>query len=513
MASVGDGSERPPGSRATEGDVMTLRCEAQRGSLPILYRFFHEDALLKEIKATSWRKSSFRLPLTAEHSGSYYCTADNGLGPQHSAAVTLSVRVPVSHPVLTLSPPGAQAPEGDEMTLRCEAHRGSLPIQFRFFHEDALLKEIKATSWRESSFRLPLTAEHSGNYYCTADNGLGPQRSAAVTLSVIVPVSRPVLTLRAPGAQALVGDTVELHCEAQTGSPPILYRFYHNGVTLGSSSAPSGGGVSFNLSLTAEHSGNYSCEADNVLGAQRSEVMPLSVTVPASRPVLTLRAPGAPALVGDTVELHCEAQTGSPPILYRFYHNGVTLGSSSAPSGGGVSFNLSLTAEHSGNYSCEADNGLGAQRSEVVPLSVTVPASRPVLTLRAPGAQALVGDTVELHCKAQTGSPPILYRFYHDGVTLGNNSAPSGGGVSFNLSLTEEHSGNYSCEADNGVGTQRSEVVTLSITGLTGSRGGHVATGVTGVLLSLVGLAAVLLLFYYWLPGRAGGRPACDASR
>lgn len=39
------------------------------------------------------------------------------------------------------------------------------------------------------------------------------------------------------------------------------------------------------------------------------------------------------------------------------------------------------------------------------------------------------------------------------------------------------------------------------------------ATSVTGVLLSLVGLAAVALLFYCWLPGRAGGRPACDASR
>ncbi|XP_074174621.1 Fc receptor-like protein 5 isoform X3 [Rhinolophus sinicus] len=502
----------PPASRAPEGDVVTLRCEAQRGSLPIQFRFFREYALLKEIEATSWRASSFRFRLTEEQSGSYYCTASNGLGPQRSAAVTLSVHVPVSHPVLTLRPPGAQASVGDEMTLHCEGHRGSLPIRYQFFHEDALLKEIKATSWRESYFRFRLTEEHSGSYYCTANNGLGPQRSAAVTLSVIVPASQPILTLRAPRAQALVGDTVELHCEAQTGSPPILYRFYHDGVTLGSSSAPSGGGVSFNLSLTAEHSGNYSCEADNVLGAQRSEVVPLSVTVPASRPVLTLRAPGAQALVGDTVELHCEAQTGSPPILYRFYHDGVTLGNSSAPSGGGVSFNLSLTAEHSGNYSCEANNGLGAQLSEVVTLSVTVPATRPVLTLRAPRAQALVGDTVELHCEAQTGSPPILYRFYHDGVTLGNNSAPSGGGVSFNLSLTAEHSGNYSCEADNGLGAQLSEVVTLSITGLTGSRGGHVATGVTGVLLSLVGLAAVVLLFYYWLPGRAGGRPACDAS-
>ena len=70
------------------------------------------------------------------------------------------------------------------------------------------------------------------------------------------------------------------------------------------------------------------------------------------------------------MELHCEAQRGSPPILYQFYHEDVTLGSSSNPSGGGASFNLLLKTEHAGNYFCEANNGQGVQRSHMVPLSV-----------------------------------------------------------------------------------------------------------------------------------------------
>ena len=90
-----------------------------------------------------------------------------------------------------------------------------------------------------------------------------------------------------------------------------------------------------------------------------------------SHPVLTLRAPEAQLVVGHIVELHCEAERGSPPILYQFYHEDVALGNSSAPFGGGVSFNLSLTAEDSGNYYCEANNGQVAQRSEVVPLNIT----------------------------------------------------------------------------------------------------------------------------------------------
>uniref|UniRef100_A0A4W2G1J1 Fc receptor like 5 n=1 Tax=Bos indicus x Bos taurus TaxID=30522 RepID=A0A4W2G1J1_BOBOX len=356
---------RPPGTWTLVRDKISLQCEVQRGSLPIWYQFFHEDVLLMKTKSTSERKMSHRLSLTENHFGKYYCTADNGLGPQRSEAV-----MPVSQPVLTLSPPGTWTLVGNEVRLQCEVQRGSSPIWYQFFHEDVLLTRIEATSWRTRSYSFSVTAEHSGNYYCTADNGFGPQSSETINLSVIVPVSRPVLTLRPPRDQAVVGDMVELHCEVQRGSPPILYQFYHEDVTLGSSSSASGGGASFNLILKTEHSGNYFCEANNGQGVQRSYTVSLSVRVPVSRPVLTLRTARAQVVVGDILELRCEAQRGSTPILYWFYHNNITLETSTSHSGQGVSLNLSLTADHSGTYSCEADNGLGPQRSEAVTLSV-----------------------------------------------------------------------------------------------------------------------------------------------
>ncbi|XP_049550343.1 Fc receptor-like protein 5 isoform X4 [Orcinus orca] len=504
---------RTPGAQAVVGDMVELHCKAWRGSPPILYQFYHEDASLESSSSPSGKGASFNLLLTAEHSGNYFCEANNGQGFQRSNTVSLSVRVPVSQPVLTLRAPGAQAVVGDMVELHCEAWRGSPPILYQFYHEDASLESSSSPSGKGASFNLLLTAEHSGNYFCEANNGQGFQRSNTVSLSVRVPVSQPVLTLRAPGAQAVVGDMVELHCEAWRGSPPILYQFYHEDASLESSSSPSGKGASFNLLLTAEHSGNYFCEANNGQGFQRSNTVSLSVRVPVSQPVLTLRASRAQTVVGDMIELHCEAQRGSPPILYQFYHKDVAVGNSSAPLGGGASFNLSLTTNHSGNYSCKADNGLGVQQSEVMLLSVIVPVSRPILTLRAPRAQAVVGDVVELHCEAQRGSPPILYQFYHKNVTLESSMSHYGQGVSLNLSLTANHSGTYSCEADNGLGPQCSEAVTLSITGLTESRSGPVATGVTGGLLSMMGLAAIALLFYCWLPRKAGRKPTFDSSR
>ncbi|XP_046505449.1 Fc receptor-like protein 5, partial [Equus quagga] len=68
--------------------------------------------------------------------GEYYCEANNGRLSFRSKPVTINVKVPVSPPGLTLSPPGDRAPEGDVVTLQCKAQRGSLPIQYQFFRED-----------------------------------------------------------------------------------------------------------------------------------------------------------------------------------------------------------------------------------------------------------------------------------------------------------------------------------------------------------------------------------------
>ncbi|XP_004416015.1 PREDICTED: uncharacterized protein LOC101382511 [Odobenus rosmarus divergens] len=421
-------------------------------------------------------------------------------------------------PKLEVTPP--QPTEGGPVNLSCQTRlpleRSDALLSFIFFRD----RRVLLSNWSRSP-ELQITAiwrEDSGSYWCAATAGVPSIHKHSLPMQVRVqgvPVSAVLLETQPQGGQVLAGERLVLVCSVAegTGNTTFFWHREDTGQSVGSKRQRSQRAELEIPAVGGSHAGRYYCTADNGHGLARSRTLIVTVAVPASCPVLTLRTPGTRAVVGDVVELRCEAQSGSPPILYRFYHEKVTLWSSSSPSGGGVSFNLSLTTEHSGNYACEADNGLGAQRSEALTLSITVPASRPVLTLRAPGAQAVVGDVVELRCEAQSGSPPILYRFYHENVTLGSSSAPSGGGVSFNLSLTPEHSGNYSCEADNGLGPQRSEAVPLSISGLTGSRSGPIASGVAGGLLGMVGLAVLAQLLYCWLPRRAGGRPTSDPSR
>uniref|UniRef100_A0A2K5DFP2 Fc receptor like 3 n=1 Tax=Aotus nancymaae TaxID=37293 RepID=A0A2K5DFP2_AOTNA len=371
---------RASSSTPIEGSTMTLTCETQlspqKPNVQLQFSFFRDSQTL----GSGWSRSpKLQIPaMWTEDSGSYWCEAETVSHSIKKRSLRSQIhvqRVPVSNVNLEIQPTGGQLIEGENMVLICSVAQGSGNVTFSW-HREGTVRSLGRKTQRSLLAELQvLTVKErdAGRYYCAADNVHGPILSTRIRVTVRIPVSRPVLTLSTPGPQAAVGDLLELHCEAPRGSPPILYQFYHEDVTLGNSSAPSGGGASFNLSLTAEHSGNYSCDADNGLGAQRSHRVSLSVTVPVSFPVLTLRAPGAQAEVGDMLELHCEALAGSSPILYWFHHEDVTLGSSLAPSVG----------EHSGNYSCEAANDLGAQRSEYSSLHLGTSGNRTGLTAAA----------------------------------------------------------------------------------------------------------------------------------
>ncbi|XP_008587014.1 PREDICTED: Fc receptor-like protein 3 [Galeopterus variegatus] len=482
-----------------EGDNVVLKCQGKDEN-KISERNYYKNGERLDISKNS---NSILLTSVSRDDSVYQCSASGKYLLRQWKKTSKHLRIQVQElfpsPVLTASP--SLPTEGSPMTLTCETQlspqRPDVQLQFRFFRDVHVL----GSGWSSSAeLQIPATwSEDSGSYWCEAET-MTPsivKRSQRFQIHVQrVPVSDVNLEIQPPGGQLVEGENLILICSVAKGTGTITFSWHREGIVRSV-------GRKTQSSLMAElqipnmkehNAGRYYCAADNTYGPIISKRITVTVRIPVSRPVLTLRMPRTQAVVGDMVEFHCEALRGSPPILYEFYHENVNLERSSAPSGGGVSFKLSLTTEYSGNYSCEADNGLGVQHSHRVSLKVTVPVSRPVLTLRAPGVQAVVGNMVELHCEALRGSPPILYWFYHENVTLGNSSAPSGGGAYFNLSLTAKHSGNFSCEAANGLGAQRSEAVTLKVTGTSRIRTGLTTAGVIGGLLSILGLATTAAL-------------------
>ncbi|KAI5940606.1 Fc receptor-like protein 3 [Manis javanica] len=492
-----------------EGDDVVLRCRAQKEEKASEKIYYKNKKRLSDSYS-----SEFMLNSVSRDNGKYHCTASKEafffMTQEISKPLMIQVQELFSPPVLRASP--SHSIEGNPVTLKCETslspQKSDTQLQFRFFKE----KQVLGSGWSSApELRIPaLWAEDSWSYWCQAEtmthNIIKRSRRSQIQVQR-VPVSDVTLETQPREGRIVAGGNLVLICSVAKGTGTITFSWHREGIerSLGRKTQRSLS-AELQISSVKEHdAGRYYCAADNSRGPMLSQRIRVALGIPVSLPVLILRVPRAQAVVGDVMELHCEAQRGSPPILYWFYHEDVALGNSSAPFGGGASFNLSLTAEHSGNYSCEADNSLGAQRSDSVTLKVTVPVSRPILTLNPVGAQDMVSGTLELHCEAQRGSPPILYWFFHEDATLGNSSAPSGGGASFNLSLMEEHSGNYSCTADNGLGAQRSEVVTLNFTGPSRNKGVLIPVRVTGWLLSILGLAAAVVLVGHFRTQRKSG--------
>ncbi|XP_004416017.1 PREDICTED: Fc receptor-like protein 2 [Odobenus rosmarus divergens] len=433
----------------------------------------------------------------------------------------LVIFAPVSEEAdwLTLQAPSVVF-EGDSIDLMCQKEENWRKIQTISYYKDG--KELQLSN-NVSSFSIPRAAlSDSGSYHCFATAKkfffLKSEASRSIRIEVQELFPHPVLTVSP--SWPTEGSPVTLTCETQLSpqrsNAQLRFCFFRDGRALGSgwSSSPE-----LRVpAMWAEDSGSYWCQAETVIPRVRKQSLQSQIhvqRVPVSNVSLEMWAPRDPVIEGGDLILLCSVAEGTGNITFSWHREdtGTSVGRKTQRS---LSAELEVPAVQEGDagrYYCIADNGHDPIQSKLLSIRVRSPVSYPVLTLRAPRAWAVVGDMVELRCEAQRGSPPILYQFYHENVTLGNSSAPSGGGVSFNLSLTPEHSGNYSCEADNGLGAQRSEAVPLRVTGTGGYRRDHVTARFLGVLCGGLGFITTALLFYYWSHKISGGRSVTHAPR
>nr|XP_031545107.1 Fc receptor-like protein 6 [Vicugna pacos] len=169
--------------------------------------------------------------------------------------------------------------EGDVLTQQCQGRRNAALSQVKFHRDRKLLRFSKDNQPLSTG---TATVKSSGRYSCagqvTSGRHVNKWASGTVMVQVQAPVSSPLLTLRPRPTGLAVGYRVELLCEAQRGSPPILYSFYLSGEMLGNHMALHGGAASFLFLVKSEQdAGNYTCKAKNRVSEETSKPETLSV--------------------------------------------------------------------------------------------------------------------------------------------------------------------------------------------------------------------------------------------
>ncbi|XP_039102353.1 Fc receptor-like protein 6 [Hyaena hyaena] len=280
-----------------EGDPLTLRCHGWKNTALSWVKFYKNGKLLQKPR-TRW--SLFMGTATLESSGHYSCSGKVGyiphLGTQTSEMVMVQVQELFPPPVLS-AVPSPELCEGSPLTLRCQTklhpQKSALKLFFSFYRDESTLQD-----WGpHPELSLPGAQEgDSGLYWCqaTSEGGVTQKQSPPLEVRVQAPVSQPLLTLR-PGPTGLaVGAVVELLCEAQEGSPPILYSFYLDGRILGNISSPYGRATSFPVTVMSEQDARYSCRAENYVSGETSEPKIFSLDALVATPTQGLSAPVSP---------------------------------------------------------------------------------------------------------------------------------------------------------------------------------------------------------------------------
>ncbi|XP_021095476.1 junctional adhesion molecule A isoform X2 [Heterocephalus glaber] len=154
---------------------------------------------------------------------------------------------------------------------------------------------------------------------------------------------------------------------------------------------------------------------------------------------------------GDTTRLVCYNNK-----ITASYADRVTFSTS------GITFS-SVTREDTGTYTCMVTEDSGNSYGEVhIQLTVLVPPSKPTVNIPS---SSTIGTRTVLTCSEQDGSPPSEYSWFRDGVLMPED--PKNTRAFINSSYTLNHktgeltfspltsadTGEYSCQAQNGVGT------------------------------------------------------------
>ncbi|XP_063636176.1 roundabout homolog 2-like [Cydia splendana] len=226
-----------------------------------------------------------------------------------------------------------------------DTHRSLLPAGGLFF--------LRATHGRAHS--------DAGVYWCEATNSYGTARSRNATLHVAV--LREDFRLEPVSTQTAQGETVILECSPPRGSPEPTIYWKKNGQALhfdGDSRMHLVDGGSLVIQDARQtDAGRYQCIARNPAGTRESTVATLRIHI---KPYLITGPEDVVAQTGGSVTFQCRVGGDPlPDVLWRR-----TAGGGNMPLGrvkvlDDRSLRLdNVILEDEGEYSCEAENSVGA---------------------------------------------------------------------------------------------------------------------------------------------------------
>ncbi|KAG6920713.1 CD22 molecule, partial [Chelydra serpentina] len=220
-------------------------------------------------------------PTWQDHGTNVTCRLSSPAGtPSSESSLVLDVKY-APKLVQLKATPGPTIREGDRLVLTCTTQGSNPPVSTYTWYKD--------TQWLNQGQELEFEAkgdEHSGSYFCEADNEITRVRSPVLRIDVqYAPKDARVELLSASPIQE--GTTVVLSCSCRAHPPVSNYTWYRNGQQL-----PAQTQQELRLNeIRPDGSGSYHCQPQNRVGMSESPAIPVDVQYPPKEVRIVLENP------------------------------------------------------------------------------------------------------------------------------------------------------------------------------------------------------------------------------
>ncbi|KAI9529164.1 hypothetical protein NQZ68_013471 [Dissostichus eleginoides] len=245
-----------PSDEIMEGSSVTLTCSSDANPAAN-YTWYKNDGNQELHPLTKDPQLVFS-SIQVSDSGQYFCAAENELGKLTSEMISVDVKYAPKLPSVSVSP-SAEIEEGSSVTLTCSSDANPA-ANYTWYKKNQTLFQGTEGSYNFTS----ISSEDRGIYYCRAENQYGEINSTSLFVDVQYAPKLPSVSV-SPSAEIEEGSSVTLTCSSDA-NPAANYTWYKE-----DEDSPKASGQIFNITdFRAEHSGSYSCGAQNKLGRSNS---------------------------------------------------------------------------------------------------------------------------------------------------------------------------------------------------------------------------------------------------
>ncbi|XP_052384004.1 sialoadhesin-like isoform X1 [Oncorhynchus keta] len=436
-----------PAGEIVEGNSVTLTCSSDANPPVDKYTWYKKNVTSPKASGQSYSITN----IISEDRGEYYCEAENKYGRLTSSPVFVDVQYDPKNTSVSVSPSG-EIVEGSSVTLTCSSDANP-PVQSYTWYKTIGYQSVSYGNTEPQQVFNQIKSSATGEYYCEAWNGIKTGRSESINIDVKYGPKNTSVSV-SPSGDIVEGSSVTLTCSSDANPPVDKYTWYKKNVT-----SPKASGQSYSITnIISEDRGEYYCEAENKYGRLTSSPVFVDVQYGPKNTSVSV-SPSGEIVEGSSVTLTCSSDANPPVKRYTWYkksgHQSVSYGNTEPQQ----VFNQ-IKSSATGEYYCEAWNGIKTGRSESINIDVKY-GPKNISVSVSPSGDIVEGSSVTLTCSSDANPPVQSYTWWYK-KNGGDNQSMTGPQHVFNQ-IQSSDTGEYYCEAWNGMKTGRSEYIDIDV--------------------------------------------------